>query len=267
MVIEAISQKITLSVPQIQALSHRNFGVGFDQLLIIEPGLANISDFHYRIFNADGTEVGQCGNGVRCVALFLYETKRTQSAQLLLSAQAGVMSAAICDAQNIQVTMGQPLLDPRQIPFDAPYRALQYVIHLFETEQKIMAVSMGNPHAILCVEDVESAPVATLGARISQHSTFPEKTNVEFMQILSRNKIKLRVYERGVGETLACGTGACAAVVAGILNGWLDENVHVELLGGGLTIQWQGEGHAVMMTGSAVTVYHGNIELRHANIG
>lgn len=258
-VFDAISQKIDLSTQQMQQLSDRHFGIGFDQLLIIEAGKPGISDFHYRIFNADGSEAGQCGNGVRCVALFLREKNMTQKAQLSLSAKAGVMVVTMKDTHHIEVNMGQPILDPQQIPFDMPYRASQYILPLFETEQKIMAVSMGNPHAIIRVDDVEHAPVLNLGERISHHHAFPERINVEFMQILARDHIKLRVYERGTGETLACGTGACAAVVAGILNGWLDSRVSVELLGGVLDIEWQGEGHPVMMTGPAISVYEGEI--------
>ncbi|MES2204378.1 MAG: diaminopimelate epimerase [Pseudomonadota bacterium] len=258
-VFDAISQKIEFSTQVIQMLADRHFGIGFDQLLTIEPGQAGVSDFHYRIFNADGSESGQCGNGVRCVARFLIEKKLTDKKNLKLSAKAGIMEIEVNDFENIRVNMGLPLLEPHQIPMEMPYRATQYVLSLFETEQKIMAVSMGNPHAVIRVDTIETAPVATLGERIGHHAAFPERTNVEFMQIMSRNKIKLRVYERGAGETLACGTGACAAVVAGIINQWLDNQVDVELPGGTLKIEWQGVGHPVMMTGPAVTVYEGVI--------
>jgi len=260
-VFNGIDQKTELSSTEIQRLADRHFGIGFDQLLIIEEGKLGISDFHYRIFNADGSESGQCGNGVRCVARFLNEKKMTNKNILQLSAKAGVMSVELSDFENIQVNMGLPVLEPKQIPMDRPYRATQYVLNLFETEQKIMAVSMGNPHAIIRVEDVDKAPVAILGERIGHHAAFPERTNVEFMQIMSRNKIKLRVYERGAGETLACGTGACASVVAGIINQWLDNKVEVELPGGTLEIEWQGVGHPVMMTGPAVMVYEGSINI------
>ena len=258
-VFDAISQNIELSIDVIQHLADRNFGIGFDQLLLIEPGKPEISDFHYRIFNADGSESGQCGNGVRCVARFLHEKGMTDKTTLHLSAKAGVMSVELSDFDHIRVNMGLPLLKPEQIPMDMPYQSAQYVLSLFETEQKIMAVSMGNPHAIIRVEDVDKAPVTALGDRISHHSVFPERTNVEFMQIVARDKIKLRVFERGAGETLACGTGACASVVAGIINQWLDTKVAVELTGGTLEIEWQGVGHPVMMTGPAVTVYEGVI--------
>lgn len=258
-VFDAISQKIDFSVQEIQRLSDRHFGIGFDQLLTIELGKLGISDFHYRIFNADGSESGQCGNGVRCVARFLIEKKLTDKKVLKLSAKAGVMSVELGDFDNISVNMGLPLLEPKQIPIEMPYRANQYILPLFETEQKIMAVSMGNPHAILLVENIDKAEVGILGERIAHHTAFPERTNVEFMQIVSRDKIRLRVYERGAGETLACGTGACAAVVAGILNGWLNNDVNVELPGGILKIEWQGEGKAVRMTGPAVAVYEGEI--------
>ena len=258
-VFDGISQKLDFSTQNIQYLANRHFGIGFDQLLTIEPGQSGISDFHYRIFNADGSESGQCGNGVRCVARFLIEKKLTNKKTLKLSAKAGVMSVELSDFENIRVNMGLPILEPKQIPIEMPYQATQYILSLFETEQKIMAVSMGNPHAIIHVENVETAPVATLGERIGHHSAFPERTNVEFMQIISRDKIKLRVYERGAGETLACGTGACASVVAGIINQWLDNQVEVELTGGTLKIEWQGIGYPVMMTGPAVTVYEGVI--------
>ena len=260
-VFDAISQKINLSTQDIKYLADRHFGIGFDQLLTIEPGKPGLSDFHYRIFNADGSESGQCGNGVRCVARFLIEKNLTTQRNLKLSAKAGVMEVELNDFDHIRVNMGLPILEPKEIPLDMPYRATQYVLSLFETEQKIMAVSMGNPHAIIHVESVETAPVTTLGERIGHHLAFPERTNVEFMQIMSRNKIKLRVYERGAGETLACGTGACASVVAGIINQWLDNQVEVELTGGTLKIEWQGVGHPVMMTGPAVTVYEGLINI------
>lgn len=258
-VFDGISQKLALSINDIQKLADRHMGIGFDQLLTVEAGKEGISDFHYRIFNADGSESGQCGNGVRCVARFLIENKMTDKKHLCLSAKAGVMEVEVNDFERIKVNMGAPVLEPMSIPLHMPHRAKQYVLNLFETEQKIMSVSMGNPHAILQVEDVATAPVAVVGQRISHHPAFPERTNVEFMQILSRQKVKLRVYERGVGETLACGTGACASVVAGIINGYLDNHVEVELPGGVLNIEWQGEGHPVMMTGPAVAVYEAEI--------
>lgn len=260
-VFDNISQKLDLTTQTIQYLADRHFGIGFDQLLIIELGQPGISDFHYRIFNADGSESGQCGNGVRCVAQFLKEKDLTDKKNLRLSAKAGVMQVEFIDVDHIRVNMGLPILEPKKIPLDMPYQSRQYVLNLFETEQKIMSVSMGNPHAIILVNDVETAPVLTLGKRIGNHAAFPERSNVEFMQIIDKNKIKLRVYERGVGETLACGTGACAAVVAGIINGWLDHYVEVELPGGLLKIEWQGENHSVMMTGPAVTAYEGEIEM------
>lgn len=260
-VFDGISQKIEFSEQAIQRLADRHFGIGFDQLLIIEKSDVETSDFHYRIFNADGSESGQCGNGVRCVARFLNEKKITNKTSLRLSAAAGVMSVELSEFEHIRVNMGLPILEPKLIPMDMPYQSTQYILSLFETEQKIMAVSMGNPHAIIRVENVDKAPITTLGERIGHHPAFPERTNVEFMQIISRNKIKLRVFERGSGETLACGTGACASVVAGIINQWLDTKVAVELTGGTLEIEWQGVGHPVMMTGPAVTVYEGSIEI------
>ncbi len=260
-IFDAISQPVNFTTENIQTLADRHFGIGFDQLLTIESGKTGISDFHYRIFNVDGSESGQCGNGVRCVARFLCENKLADQRILKLSAKAGLMTVDIQDYKAIKVDMGQPRLEPKDIPLDVSYRASKYVLSLFETEQKIMAVSMGNPHAIIVVDDVVDAPVTTLGERISHHTAFPERTNVEFMQIINPKHIKLRVYERGVGETLACGTGACASVVAGIINGYLENIVDVELPGGRLTIEWQGEGHSVMMTGPAVKVYEGEIDI------
>lgn len=260
-VFDGISQKIDFSIKSIQSLANRNFGIGFDQILVIEPGKEGVSDFHYRIFNADGSEAGQCGNGVRCVARFVKEKGLTHKTHLRLSAKAGVMQVELTDFEHIRVNMGLPMLEPQQIPLDMPYQSTQYVLNLFETEQKIMAVSMGNPHAIILVDHLENAPVSIMGERISHHPAFPERTNVEFMQMIDRNKIKLRVYERGTGETLACGTGACASVVAGIINQWLDNKVEVELPGGKLTIEWRGVGYPVMMTGPAVTVYEGEVSI------
>jgi len=265
-VFDETHQDIALTPEIIQHLADRHFGIGFDQLLMIQTGQSNFSDYHYQIFNADGSEAGQCGNGVRCIAQFLREKNKITKNTLKLSAKAGLMTVFFQENGQIRVDMGLPLLEPEQIPIRMPYRSSQYTLRLFETEQKIMSVSMGNPHAILRVDNVKTASVEEMGQRISHHFSFPERTNVEFMEIIDRDYIKLRVYERGAGETLACGTGACAAVVGGIINGWLNSSVTVELLGGKLEIEWHGEGHPVMMTGPAVTVYDGNISLHEKKL-
>lgn len=259
-VVNAIQQPFAVSGEQIQRLADRHFGVGFDQLLVIEASSEAQVDFHYRIFNADGGEVGQCGNGVRCVAHYLLDKGLTKKKQLALSAKAGVMLLEVESLDAIRVNMGKPILEPACIPLLGKERANQYVLDLFESEQVIMAVSMGNPHAIVLVNNIDQAPIDTLGKRIAKHPDFPEGVNVSFMQVKDRSCIALRVLERGTGETLACGTGACAAVVAGILNGILDTTVTVKLLGGDLSIHWLGLNHPVWMTGPAVSVFEGSME-------
>lgn len=258
-VVNAIEQAFTVSGEQMQRLADRHFGIGFDQLLVIEGPREARVDFHYRIFNADGNEVGQCGNGVRCVARYVLDKGLTQKKQLALSAKAGVMWVEVLAQDAIRVNMGNPILDPACIPLLGKERANQYILDLFESEQSIMAVSMGNPHAIVLVDNIDQAPLNTLGKRIAKHPDFSEGVNVSFMQIKHRSHVSLRVLERGTGETLACGTGACAAVVGGILNGLLDTTVTVTLPGGNLSICWLGEGHPVWMTGPAVSVFEGNI--------
>lgn len=262
-VVDAIEQAFTISCQQIQQLANRHFGIGFDQLLVIEAPKEAHVDFHYRIFNADGGEVGQCGNGVRCVARYLLDKGLTHKQHLRLSAKAGVMLVEVESLGAIRVNMGEPILEPVLIPLLGKERSNQYVLDLFESEQVIMAVSMGNPHAIVLVEDIEQAPLETLGKRIAKHPDFPEGVNVSFMQLKGRSHVALRVLERGTGETLACGTGACAAVVAGILNGLLDTRVTVTLRGGDLTIDWLGENHPVWMTGPAVSVFEGRVKWDH----
>lgn len=259
-VINAIQYPCLISTQQIQRLADRHFGIGFDQLLIIEASTDPKVDVHYRIFNADGSEVGQCGNGVRCVARYLLDKGLTTKQHLVLSAQAGVMRVEIDGLDAIRVNMGKPILEPAHIPLLGKVQANQYILDLFESEQVIMAVSMGNPHAIILVEDIEQAPLDTVGKRIAKHPDFPEGVNVSFMQVKDRSHVALRVLERGTGETLACGTGACAAVVGGIINGLLDATVAVTLLGGDLNIIWLGDDHPVWMTGPAVCVFEGSME-------
>lgn len=271
-VIDNISNKINLTTKQIKYLANRNFGIGFDQLLFIEAAnntdiKNNHCDFHYRIFNADGSEAEQCGNGVRCVARYLIENNLSNKNPLKLSSKSGFMEVTLDYSKSdhifdyITVNMGEPILTPSEIPFNRPKQEKSYQLNLFENEQELMVVSMGNPHAIIITDNIQQAPVSTLGPRIAKHPDFPESVNVEFIQIIDPAKIALRVFERGAGETLACGSGACAAVVAGILNDMLDNRVEVELLGGKLIIEWQGIGHPVYMTGAAVSVFNGTIKL------
>lgn len=267
MVVDAISQPCYLRPEQIQQLADRHLGVGFDQLLLVEPPTRPDVDFRYRIFNADGGEVEQCGNGARCFARFVRDQRLTHKTHIRVATQTGVIELRLTSGRNVQVDMGMPCLEPAAIPFDAPARATQYpvVVDLPNGDSQtvmLAAVSMGNPHAVIQVDDLAQAPVQTLGALLECHARFPRKVNVGFMQRMNETHIRLRVFERGVGETLACGTGACAAVVAGRLQGLLAKRVKVSLPGGDLWIEWTGEGAPVMMEGPAVRVYDGQIRLR-----
>jgi diaminopimelate epimerase len=260
-VIDAIGQRIDLSHDQYHFIADRRFGVGCDQILLVEPPRLAGTDFHYRIFNADGSEVEACGNGARCFARFVREKGLTDKDVIPVGTAAGAIVLKCLDAGLVEVEMGIPELEPRSIPFDAPQRALTYPLDVTGVSYEICAVSMGNPHAVLLVPSTDDAPVAQLGPLIERHPRFPKRVNVGFMQIEDRGNVRLRVYERGTGETLACGTGACAAVVAGRLLGQLDPQVRVRLPGGELVIEWQAEGQPVVMRGTAQTVYEGTIEL------
>ena len=260
-VFDAINQTIRLDQAQYRLIADRHFGIGCDQILLIErPRLAD-TDFHYRIFNADGSEVEQCGNGARCFARFVSDKGLTGKQRIPVGTAAGRIVLQLEHNGQVTVDMGVPVLEPASIPFHAPARALTYPLQLPHETLTISAVSMGNPHAILQVDAVESADVARLGPLIENHPDFPKRVNAGFMQRLDPNRIKLRVYERGSGETLACGTGACAAVVAGQLLGILNRRVEVQLPGGQLVVEWQGEGNPVVMSGPAEAVFEGNIEL------
>lgn len=259
MVIDAINQSIALSAAQISHLGHRQFGVGFDQLLLVES--STIADFKYRIFNADGSEVEQCGNGARCFARFVYDQQLTSLREISVETASGIITPKLEDNGLVTVNMGVPRFAPAEIPFIADVAAASYTLLLDKQQLTIAAVSMGNPHAVQIVDDVDSADVVAVGSQIERHHRFPQRVNAGFMQIVDRNHIKLRVFERGSGETLACGTGACAAVVAGIKWGRLESPVLVSARGGELQIAWQGEASAVMMTGPAVTVFSGIIDL------
>ena len=261
MVIDAINQSVFLNAQQIQHLADRHRGVGFDQLLLVEAATTANADFRYRIYNADGGEVGQCGNGARCFMQFVHEHGLTQKDTLQVETLGGPLQLIREADGQVTVDMGVPRLEPADIPFLADARDLTYPIEVNNISLEIAAVSMGNPHAVLRVDSVDSAPVAELGPALEGHVRFPERVNVGFMEIIDADTMRLRVYERGAGETLACGSGACAAVVAGSLQERLSARVKVLLNGGELVVSWAGEGQPVLMTGAATTVYQGQIEL------
>ncbi len=263
MLLDLIQQDSPVPIQHIPKLSDRHKGVGFDQLLIIEPASIIGSDFNYRIYNADGTEAQHCGNGARCVARYLKDQGLSSKTKIALGMPTGnIIQCELMEDGQDTVDMGEPITYPQAIPFLAGKEALTYSLDLSNGQSiEIAALSMGNPHAIYQVESVVTAPVAELGPIIEEHALFPERVNAGFMQIISPELIRLRVYERGAGETLACGTGACAAVVAGILRSQLSETVTVELKGGKLTISWNGAGTSVLMTGPATTVYEGHLSL------
>lgn len=260
-VLEAIRQPLTLDHERVRQIADRRRGVGCDQVLLAEPASSAEADISYRIFNADGSEVEHCGNGVRCLARYLVDQGLLSGPRVRVETRQGINLVEIEPNGEVNVVMGIPILEPVQIPFQAAERASVYPLETPSGEQQISAVSMGNPHAVLVVDELDRAPVAELGAQIEAHSRFPRRTNVGFMQICRRDRVRLRVFERGVGETPACGTGACAAVVAGRLRGLLDNVVQVELPGGQLVISWDSEGEAVMMSGAARTVFHGAITI------
>jgi diaminopimelate epimerase len=260
-VIDAINQSVSLTQQQVQWLADRHFGIGCDQLLLVETATTATADFRYRIYNADGGEVEQCGNGARCFMQFVREQGLTDKSHLQVETAGGPLQLIQQEDGQITVDMGVPRLEPADIPFVAPSRDIVYALDVLDLHLEITAISMGNPHAVLLVDDIETAPVASIGPAIENHSRFPERVNVGFMQIVNNDCIRLRVYERGAGETLACGSGACAAVVAGRLREQLTESVKVILNGGELVVSWVGEGRAVLMTGPATTVYQGYIKL------
>lgn len=259
-VLDGINQPINLDQKQIRLLADRHFGIGCDQLLLVEKA-AGQADFRYRIFNADGSEVEQCGNGARCFVRYVHDHGLTQKNEIRIETLSGVISPKLEINGNITVNMGKPLFEPEAIPFVAEKIALTYPLEMPDKPVTISTLSMGNPHAVRVVQEIETAPVETEGAFIETHPRFPKRVNVGYMQVIDRNHIKLRVFERGAGETLACGTGACAAVVTGINLGLLDNQVIVSTRGGELTISWQGEDAPVWMTGPAVTVFEGEINL------
>ena len=261
-VIDAINQPISLSPEQIRLMADRNFGIGFDQLLLVEKPVSDNADFKYRIFNADASEVAQCGNGIRCFGRFVHDKKLSDKKELRVDTNTGQLLLTFDEDEQITVNMGIPLHTPAEIPIKTDREALFYTLSVNNVEKTLSAVSMGNPHAVLQVDNISSAPVAELGKSLENHPFFPERANIGFMQIMNRQSIKLRVYERGAAETLACGSGACAAVVIGIEQDLLNkEDVNVELPGGQLLINWSGRGHPVFMKGPAVSVFEGQIKL------
>lgn len=261
MVVDMITQRGRLKPQQIQQLSDRNTGIGFDQLLLIETPSSPDVDFRYRIYNADGSEVENCGNGARCFARFVHNQRLTGKRDISVETNNGRMVLYMLDNNQVKVDMGRPLFTPAEIPFIAEQQDTHYKIEQDGQVYTMGTVSMGNPHGVLIVDDVEQAPVTQLGSKLTKHERFPQQANIGFMQIIDANTIKLRVFERGVGETKACGTGACAAVASGIAQGLLAADVKVHLRGGDLQIQWQGEDQSLYMTGTATHVYEGQIRL------
>ncbi|MCZ6829623.1 MAG: diaminopimelate epimerase [Gammaproteobacteria bacterium] len=260
-VLDLISQRFKLRARHVRKLADRRRGIGCDQVLVVEPPRNPDADFRYRIYNADGSEVEQCGNGARCFAKFVRDHKLTTRTRLVVETNTGILHLKTRRDRQVEVDMGAPELEPAAIPYAAAQRADQYILSVADTELVIAVVSMGNPHAVTVVTDTSTAPVAELGPLIEHHPDFPQQVNAGFMQIVSPRSIKLRVHERGVGETQACGSGACAAVVAGRQQGLLEERVQVDLPGGALQITWAGEGHPVIMTGPATTVFEGTVRL------
>lgn len=260
-VIDAIRQRVDLTPDTVRFLADRHFGVGCDQLLVVERAQQPGVDFRYRIFNADGGEVEQCGNGARCFVRFVREQGLTDKREIRVETKSGVITLIAADDTNVTVNMGVPVFEPARIPFTSASDARVQPLDVAGTAVSITAVSMGNPHAVQVVADVDTAPVAQQGPLIESHERFPARVNAGFMQVVDPHHIRLRVFERGAGETLACGTGACAAVVTGIERNLLDSPVRVSTRGGELNIAWNGPGEPVFMTGPAVTVFEADINL------
>lgn len=260
-VLDGIRQPLALTPEQLRYLADRHFGVGCDQILLVETAEQPGVDFRYRIFNADGGEVEQCGNGARCFVRFVHDAGLTAKREIRVETQSGIITVRLEDDDNVTVNMGIPRFLPAEIPFLGAGEAVIHSLAVADETLEISVVSMGNPHAVQVVDNVDRAPVGVHGPLIENHARFPQRVNAGFMQVVGRQAIRLRVHERGSGETLACGTGACAAAVAGIRRGLLDSPVRVTTRGGDLTIAWSGLGQPVMMTGPAVTVFTGEIEL------
>lgn len=260
-VLDTIRQAVDLTPARVRKLADRRFGVGCDQVLLVERSGEQGVDFGYRIFNSDGGEVEQCGNGARCFARFVREKGLTDKREIVVRTLAGVIRLYVEDDGQVRVNMGVPQFEPALVPFEAEKRSLVYTLEAGGQDVQISVVSMGNPHAVQVVADVDRAPVQSQGPLIGRHRRFPHGVNAGYMQVIDRSHIRLRVYERGAGETLACGTGACAAVVAGRSRDLLGDTVEVALPGGRLRVAWAGEGEPVWMTGPATTVFDGTVDL------
>jgi diaminopimelate epimerase len=260
-VFDAIGQSVTLDAGRVRRIADRHFGVGCDQVLLIERPRSAGTDFYYRIFNADGSEVQHCGNGARCFLRYVRDKGLTDKREIKVETLSGVITPKLESDGQVTVDMGPPIFEPAKIPFVADRQALTYTLEVDGQAVEIGAVSIGNPHAVQIVDDVDRAPVPTQGPSIERHPRFPQRANAGYMQVVDRHRIKLRVYERGAGETLACGTGACAAVVSGIARGRLDSPVSVQTRGGPLRIAWGGGTQSVLMTGPADAVFEGEIDI------
>lgn len=261
MVIDLVTQNIHITSDHVKKWSDRHTGIGFDQLLIVEPPSQPHVDFCYRIFNADGSEVEQCGNGARCFAKFVRNKRLTAKKHIIVETASGIIELHIQPDNQVRVDMGKARFIPSDIPFLSEQQADYYQLAIEEQTIELSAVSMGNPHAVIRTENINIAPVQTLGPKIEVHSHFPKRVNVGFIEVIDKHHANLRVWERGAGETNACGTGACAAAVVAIQNNWMDSPVTIQLPGGQLTIEWNGVDNSVFMTGDAVTVYEGKIQL------
>ena len=260
-VLDGVRQHVRLGPEQLRFLADRHFGVGCDQILLVEKSQHTDADFRYRIFNADGGEVEQCGNGARCFVRFVHDQKLTHKREIVVETKSGLIMPRLEEDGRVTVNMGAPIFEAALIPFHTSSTDIMQPLQVGGETVQISALSMGNPHAVQVVDDVEQAPVITQGPLIEHHRSFPQRVNAGFMQVLDRGHIRLRVYERGSGETLSCGTGACAAVVAGIRRGLLDARVQVATRGGVLNIAWAGESAPVLMTGPAISVFEGEIDL------
>ena len=259
-IIDGVNQSVRLNMDQLCLLADRHFGVGCDQVLLVEKAKGN-ADFRYRIFNADGSEAEQCGNGARCFARYVRDKGMTQKDEIRVETINGLILPKLENNGEVTVNMGIPKFEPQEVPFVAEKRKLIYTLEINDKRVELSVLSMGNPHAVQIVEDINLAPVLVEGALIEHHKSFPRHVNAGYMQVVSRKHINLRVYERGAGETLACGSGACAAAVTGITRGLLDSTVKVSTLGGSLVVRWEGENYPVWMTGPATAVFDGEIEL------
>ncbi|TWH77284.1 diaminopimelate epimerase [Azomonas agilis] len=261
MVIDLVTQEAYIQPKHARCWGNRHTGIGFDQLLLVEPPTRPDVDFRYRIFNADGSEVEQCGNGARCFARFVLDKRLTTKRCIRVETRSGIIELNVRRDGQVCVDMGPPRFQPAQIPFKAEVEAISYSLEVEAQSLELAAISMGNPHAVLAVEDIQTAPVHHLGPLVENHPRFPQRVNVGFLQVLDRHRARLRVWERGAGETQACGTGACAAAVAAIRQGWMDSPVQIDLPGGSLHIEWAGPGQSVFMTGPAVRVFEGQTRL------